>query len=68
MRKKLLEAGIICFKQIGNVDFTLKKKINTMREKGMSYQKITDLLNLWRIETRSKDGRWHVKTIRDLCD
>jgi len=32
-------------------------------KKGLSYQAIADVFNLWEIPTRSAQGTWHAKTI-----
>ena len=66
MRKKLIEAGVEVMEHPLDEYRALKKKINELRGKGLSYQAIADLFNLWRIETRSTDGIWHPKTIREI--
>lgn len=65
MRKKLLEAGIELI-QTKNTYETLRRKVTELREKGKSYQEIADVFNLWRIPTRSGEGGWHGKTVREL--
>ncbi|RPJ65518.1 MAG: hypothetical protein EHM20_17770 [Alphaproteobacteria bacterium] len=44
----------------------LKRKIKELRARGLSYQVIADLFNLWKIKTRSGEGQWYPKTIRDI--
>lgn len=53
MRKKLIEAGIEIKEQAGDEYKVLKKKIKTMKERGLSYQAIADVFDLWKIPTRS---------------
>lgn len=45
---------------------TLENKIKELRQRELSYQAIADLFNLWKIKTRSGEGQWHPKTIRDI--
>ena len=66
VRKKLIEAGIEIKEQVGDDYKVLKKKIQAMRERGISYQAIADGFNLWKIFTRTGDGQWYAKTIREL--
>lgn len=47
-------------------NFTLRRKVAMLRERGCSYQKIAALFNLWRIETGTGKGKWHPKTVREL--
>lgn len=44
----------------------LKTKIQAMRERGISYQVIADAFNLWKVSTRTGDGKWHSKTVREI--
>ncbi len=66
VRKKLIQAGIAIKESSKNEQRSLKVKIEQMRQRGMSYQVIADTLNLWKISTRSSDGKWHAKTVRDI--
>ena len=66
VRKKLVEAGIEIKEQACHDYKALKKKILAMRERGLSYQAIADAFNLWKVATRTGDGKWHSKTIREL--
>ncbi len=66
MRKKLLEVGIEIKEQVGDDYKALKRKIQVMRERGLSYQQIADTFNLWKISTRTGDGQWYSKSIRDI--
>lgn len=66
VRKKLKQAGIDDFEFVVERDKLLVKKVESMRKQGMSYQKIADLFNLWRIGTRSGEGRWFPKSVREL--
>lgn len=67
VRKKLFDAGIeVCTKEDEGIS-ALQMKIQEMRARGMSYQAIADAFNLWRIPTRSREGKWFSKTIKDLC-
>ena len=65
VRRKLSEAGIEIIQQKFDVDMALVKKVERLRENGMSYQKIADLFNLWRIDTRSGEGKWYAQTVRN---
>lgn len=67
MRKKLERAEIEIVQQRVDGERALAKKVQRLRKKGMSYQKIADLFNLWRIETRTREGMWHAKTVRELA-
>lgn len=50
-----------------NVVYTnLAMKIKKMKLHGNSYSEIEDRLNAWRVPTRSKEGKWHAKTVREL--
>jgi hypothetical protein len=66
VRKKLIEAGIEIIDQNHDEHTALRKKIQAMRERGLSYQGIADIFNLWKVSTRTGDGKWHSKTIREL--
>lgn len=66
MRKKLIGAGIEIKEQAIDEYKALKNKILFMRGRGLSYQAIADQLNLWRVSTKTGDGSWHAKTVRDL--
>ncbi len=58
VKKKLVEAGD---------DYTvLNKKIQTMRVRGLTYQQIADLFNLWGVQKRTCAGKWHSKTVREI--
>ena len=62
----LLEAGIKLEVQTHDEHRALKKKIQTMKERGLSYQSISDAFNLWKIPTRTGEGNWHGKTVREV--
>jgi DNA-binding transcriptional MerR regulator len=66
VRKKLIEARIELTHRNYNEHTALKKKVRALREKGLNYQAIADIFNLWKIATRTGDGKWHAKTIREL--
>jgi hypothetical protein len=66
VRKKLIEVGIELIDQNSDEHKFLKKKIQAMRERGLSYQTISDAFNLWKIATRTREGKWHAKTIREM--
>ncbi|MBA2405108.1 MAG: hypothetical protein H0V66_10090 [Bdellovibrionales bacterium] len=66
VRKKLIEAGIELLEQRHDDYMTLRKKIQAMRERGLSYQAIADAFNHWKVSTRRGEGQWHAKTIREL--
>ena len=66
VRRKLSEAGIEIIDQKIEIDSALARKVKDLRESGLSYQKIAEMFNLWRVETRSGEGIWHAKTVRDL--
>lgn len=66
VRKKLLEAGVEVKEQVHDDSNALNKKIETMRERGMSYQTIANIFNLWKIATPTGNGQWHSKTVREV--
>lgn len=66
VRKKLIEAGIYLVEQNCVEDKALRKKIQAIRERGLSYHSIADSFNLWKIATRTGDGQWHSKTVREI--
>lgn len=66
MRKKLKQAGIDNFDYVVEQNIVLCKKIQLMRQKGLTYQEISDLFNIWKVNTRSRNGKWYAKTVRDL--
>lgn len=66
MRKKLFEAGVENFTPKTGENLLLKKKINDLRQRGFTYQKIADVLNFWKVGTRSGEGKWFGKTVREL--
>ena len=68
VRKKLLEAGVELVRQDFNDHLALRKKIKLMRERNLSYQTIAESFNIWKVPTRTKEGVWHPKTVRDLDD
>ena len=51
---------------VGNDYKALKKNIQAMRGRGLSFQAIADAFNLWMILTRAGHGQWYSKTIREL--
>ncbi len=54
-------------KIINQIEFkALKRKVETMRERGLSYQSIADSFNLWKVATRTGGGQWHPKTVREI--
>ncbi|MDO9182314.1 MAG: hypothetical protein Q7U04_07885, partial [Bacteriovorax sp.] len=67
VRKKLIEAGFEVMEHSTDEYKGLEKKIKELRLRSLSYQAIADLFNLWKIKTRSGEGQWHSKTIRDLA-
>lgn len=66
VRKKLEEAGVTDFEYVVTPDKRIIEKIKRLREKGDSYQRIAEKFNLWRVKTRSGDGKWYAKTARDV--
>lgn len=62
----MIEAGVEIIKRKPDNGKALVKKVIRFRQQGLSYQKIADLLNLWRIETKSGEGKWYPKTVQDL--
>jgi hypothetical protein len=66
VRKKLLEAGIELVDHRCDEYLAVRKKIKAMRERGLAYQAIADIFNLWGVKTRSGEGRWHSKTVREV--
>lgn len=67
VRKKLVGAGIELIDQ-KKEHVQLRAKINEMRDRGQSYQQIADAFNLWGVKTRTGEGQWHAKTVRDISD
>lgn len=41
--------------------------IKSHRDSGYSYQKIADILNEKKIETKTKKGFWYSKVVRQIC-
>lgn len=66
MRKKLIEAGVEIIDQCKDADRLLVKKVEEMRDRGLSYQAIADIFNLWKVATRTGEGKWYGKTIREI--
>jgi len=66
VRKKLREAGIEILDIKNNEKLALLSKIIVLKQRGLSYQKIAYLLNVWRIKTAPGQGEWHVKTVRGI--
>jgi len=66
VRKKIIDAGVELISHRKSEHETLKNKIRAMREEGQSFKAIADKFNLWKIPTRTGDGVWHPKTIRDI--
>ena len=64
VRKKLSEAGVEIIQQKSDVNKSLVRKIQRLREEGLSYQKIADLFNLWRVDSLVKGGRWYSESVR----
>lgn len=65
VRKQLERANIDDFSYQRESSEALIRKIMKLRERGMSFHKIAARLNYWRIPTRSGEGKWHAKTVRD---
>ena len=57
------EAGIEIILRKTDVDKALVKKIKKLREDGLSYQRIADLFNLWKLETNSGKNEWYAKAV-----
>ncbi len=66
VRKKLREAGIEVLDSKLESHGALKRKVERLRKRGLSYQRIADLFNLWRIDTRSGGGKWHAESVRNV--
>ena len=69
VRKKLIVLGVDDFEwEKSSIDYEsqLRKKIISLRTRGDTYQKISDLFNLWKIPTKSKAGVWYPKTVREI--
>lgn len=67
VRKKLIEAGVEIIEHRQDDYGLLKTKAGEMRGRGLSYQTIANSFNLWKVRTRTGEGTWHSKTIRDIC-
>ena len=61
-----MEAGIELVDHRCDEYLAVRKKIKAMRERGLAYQAIADIFNLWGVKTRSGEGRWHSKTVREV--
>lgn len=65
VKRRLLDIGV-------KVNYTsksykkLSQRANVLVERGDSFQVIANKFNIWRVPTRSGEGMWHPKTIRDL--
>lgn len=61
------------FRKHGGRSILMKKEqevmtlIRSYREDGYSYQRIADLLNDQKIETKMKKGFWYSKVVRGIC-
>lgn len=66
VKKKLVEAGIEIKVEAGDDYTVLNKKIQTMRVRGLTYQQIADLPNLWGVQKRTCPGKWHSKTVGEI--
>ena len=64
--EKLIEAGIDIMKLSEKNEKSLKNKIGEMKRRGLSYQAIADSLNVWKVPTRTGNGKWHAKTTREV--
>ncbi len=66
-------AHVYGYRKHGGKAIELKKEqevialIKTCRESGYSYQKIADILNQKKIETKLKKGFWYSKVVRSLA-
>lgn len=66
-------AHVYGHRKYGGKTIELKKEqevielIKTYRESGYSYQKIADILNQEKIETKLKKGFWYSKVVRSLA-
>ena len=52
-----MEVGIELVDHRCDEYLALRKKIKAMRERGLAYQAIADIFNLWGVKTRSGQGR-----------
>lgn len=68
VRKKLIEAEIEIKDLSKNEYKSLKNKITEMRNRGLGYLAIANSFNAWKVSTRSNEGVWHAKTVRDIDD
>jgi len=66
VRTKLKEAEIDDFEYENPTYPKLSEKVREMRERGLSYHTIADKFNALKIKTRSNNGKWYGKTVRDI--
>lgn len=76
--KRLRVSRNVVRKQLSeqNISFNLQRKVIVkknilklileLREKGLSYQKIAQILNVQDVETRTKRGKWYSKTVKEV--
>lgn len=43
-------------------------RIRKLRNEGLSYWKIADVLNAWGIPTKTRRGRWHARSVQKILD
>jgi hypothetical protein len=44
------------------------RKMRKLRDRGWSYWKIADVLNDWGVRTKSRRGKWHARTVKQILD
>lgn len=43
-------------------------KMRELRATGWSYWKIADVLNVWKIPTKTQRGKWHARSVQQILD
>ena len=43
-------------------------KMRSLRDQGLSYWKIADILNAMKVPTKTRRGRWHARSVQQVLD
>jgi len=49
-------------------ELELIEKMRSLRAEGLSYWKIADVLNAWKVPTKTRKGRWHARSVQQILD
>ncbi|KYG66819.1 hypothetical protein AZI86_07210 [Bdellovibrio bacteriovorus] len=62
--QKLLHGNLVPCRS----ELLMIEKMLRLRNKGFSYQRISELLNNWETPTKNKDSRWHATTVMKILN